>query len=56
MPYSETQGATLVNRMHDATGDTTCTPVVQIAKPGRELRWLGRVGPGGQPGEDPRRY
>jgi hypothetical protein len=40
-------GATLTNRMHDATGDTTFTPVVQVVEPGRELRWLGRVGPGG---------
>jgi hypothetical protein len=40
-------GATLVNRMHDATGDTTFTPVVQVADPGRELQWIGRVGPGG---------
>lgn len=40
-------GATLTNRMHDATGTTTFTPVVQVVRPGRELRWLGRVGPGG---------
>jgi hypothetical protein len=40
-------GATLTNRMHDATGDTTFTPVVQVVEPGRELRWIGRVGPGG---------
>ena len=40
-------GATLVNRMHDATGDTTFTPVVQVVNPGRELQWIGRVGPGG---------
>ena len=39
-------GATLVNRMHDATGDTTFTPVVQVVDPGRELQWIGRVGPG----------
>ena len=39
-------GATLTNRMHDATGNTTFTPVVQVVEPGRELRWLGRVGPG----------
>jgi hypothetical protein len=36
-------GATLTNRMHDASGDTTFTPVVES---GRELRWLGSVGPG----------
>ena len=40
-------GATLTNRMHDATGDTTFTPTVQVVDPGRELRWLGSVGPGG---------
>jgi hypothetical protein len=40
-------GATLTNRMHDATGNTTFTPVIQVVRPGRELRWLGRVGPGG---------
>jgi len=40
-------GAALTNRMHDATGDTTFTPTVLIAAPGRELRWIGRVGPGG---------
>jgi hypothetical protein len=38
--------ATLTNRMHDATGNTTFTPVVQVADPGRELQWIGRVGPG----------
>jgi hypothetical protein len=40
-------GATLTNRMHDATGTTTFTPVIQVVEPGRELRWIGRVGPGG---------
>jgi hypothetical protein len=40
-------GATLTNLMHDATGNTTFTPTVQVVEPGRELRWLGRVGPGG---------
>ena len=40
-------GATLTNRMHDATGDTTFTPTVEVVEPGRELRWIGRVGPGG---------
>ena len=40
-------GATLTNRMHDATGNTTFTPVVQVVDPGRELQWIGRVGPGG---------
>ncbi len=42
-----TPGATLVNRMHDATGNTTFTPVVQVIDPGRELQWIGQVGPGG---------
>ena len=41
-----TVGATLTNRMHDATGDTTFTPTIQVVEPGRELRWLGSVGPG----------
>ncbi len=40
-------GATLVNRMHDATGDTTFTPVLQAVDPGHELQWIGRIGPGG---------
>jgi hypothetical protein len=40
-------GATLTNVMHDATGNTTFTPTVQVIDPGRELRWTGRVGPGG---------
>jgi hypothetical protein len=40
-------GATLTNVMHDATGNTTFTPVVQVVRPGRELQWIGRVGPGG---------
>ena len=40
-------GATLTNRMHDATGDTTFTPTVLVVEPGRELRWIGRVGPRG---------
>jgi hypothetical protein len=39
-------GATLTNRMHDATGTTTFTPTVQVIEADRELRWLGRVGPG----------
>jgi hypothetical protein len=40
-------GATLTNVMHDATGNTTFTPTVLVVEPGRELRWIGRVGPGG---------
>ncbi len=33
--------------MHDATGNTTFTPTVLAVEPGHELRWIGRVGPGG---------
>jgi hypothetical protein len=40
-------GATLTNTMRDATGETTFTPTVLTAVPGRELRWLGKLGPGG---------
>ena len=40
-------GATLTNVMHDATGNTTFTPTVLVAEPGHELRWVGRVPPGG---------
>ena len=40
-------GDTLTNVMHDATGNTTFTPTVLVVQPARELRWLGRVGPGG---------
>ncbi|HEX7162572.1 MAG TPA: SRPBCC domain-containing protein [Trebonia sp.] len=40
-------GSTATNIMHDATGNTTFTPVVEVVQPGRELRWIGRVGPGG---------
>src|SRR5258708_6249669 len=40
-------GATLTNVMHDATGNTTFTPTVEVVAPGRELRRIGRVGPGG---------
>jgi hypothetical protein len=40
-------GAMLTNVMHDATGNTTFTPTVEVVSPGRELRWIGRVGPGG---------
>ncbi len=39
-------GATLTNTMRDATGETTFTPTVLTAIPGRELRWLGKLGPG----------
>jgi hypothetical protein len=40
-------GATLRNTMRDVTGETTFTPTVLVVNPGRELRWLGSVGPGG---------
>ncbi len=40
-------GATLTNVMHDASGNTTFTPTVQVVEPGHKLRWLGKVGPGG---------
>jgi hypothetical protein len=39
-------GATLTNTLRDATGETTFTPTVLTVTPGRELRWLGKVGPG----------
>jgi hypothetical protein len=42
-----TPGATMTNTMRDATGESTFTPTVLTADPGRELRWLGQVGPGG---------
>lgn len=40
-------GATLHNTMRDATGEMAFTPTVLTVTPGRELRWLGSVGPGG---------
>ncbi len=40
-------GDTLTCQMHDATGNTTFTPTVLVVDPDRELRWIGRVGPGG---------
>jgi hypothetical protein len=39
-------GSTLTNTMRDVTGETTFTPKVLTVTSGRELRWLGRVGPG----------
>lgn len=39
-------GARLRTNMHDAGADTVFTPEVQVADPGRELRWLGKLGPG----------
>ncbi|MFI5664019.1 SRPBCC family protein [Streptomyces sp. NPDC051684] len=38
--------ATLRLVLRDRTGDTTFTPTVLAADAGRELRWLGRIGPG----------
>ncbi|KFZ77194.1 hypothetical protein ED92_35555 [Amycolatopsis sp. MJM2582] len=40
------EGATLRNVLRDKTGDTTFTPTVLAVTPERELRWLGRIGPG----------
>ncbi len=41
------KGATLRNVLRDSGGDTTFTPTVLAADPGRELRWIGKIGPGG---------
>ncbi|MEU6844601.1 SRPBCC domain-containing protein [Streptomyces sp. NPDC046716] len=41
-----TEGARLRVVMHDDSGDSTFTPEVQKANPGKELRWLGKMGPG----------
>jgi len=32
--------------LHDATGDSAFTPTVLAARADRELRWIGRIGPG----------
>ncbi|MFI6121363.1 SRPBCC family protein [Streptomyces sp. NPDC051064] len=40
------KGARMRNVLHSGTGDTTFTPEILAAEPGRELRWLGRMGPG----------
>lgn len=40
------QGESLTVVMHDRAGDTTFTPTVLTADRGKELRWLGKVGPG----------
>ncbi|WP_328719426.1 SRPBCC domain-containing protein [Streptomyces sp. NBC_00247] len=40
------EGATLRTVMHDRTGDTVFTPELLTVEPGRELRWLGKTGPG----------
>lgn len=39
-------GATLRNVTHDRTGDTVFTPELLTVAPGKELRWLGKMGPG----------
>ncbi|ROQ67130.1 hypothetical protein EDD93_1548 [Streptomyces sp. 840.1] len=39
-------GATMRNRLTQPSGASTFTPEVLVAHPGRELRWLGKVGPG----------
>ncbi|MFF1919453.1 SRPBCC family protein [Streptomyces sp. NPDC058221] len=39
-------GATLRNVLHDRTGDMVFEPELLTVAPGRELRWLGKVGPG----------
>lgn len=40
------KGARMRIHLHDAGGDMTFTPEVLTARPGRELRWLGKAGPG----------
>ncbi|MFG3253665.1 SRPBCC family protein [Streptomyces sp. NPDC048172] len=40
------EGARMRIVLHDDSGDMTFTPQVQAAVPGKELRWLGRMGPG----------
>ncbi|MFB6959383.1 SRPBCC family protein [Streptomyces sp. NPDC056309] len=40
------QGATMRNRLEQKGETTTFTPTVLEASAGRELRWLGKVGPG----------
>ncbi|WLQ49024.1 SRPBCC domain-containing protein [Streptomyces poriferorum] len=40
------EGATLRNVMHDRTGDTVFSPELLTVDPGRELRWIGKMGPG----------
>ncbi|WP_434597738.1 SRPBCC family protein [Streptomyces sp. A5-4] len=39
-------GARLRNQMSHPSGETTFTPEVLAVDPGRELRWIGRLGPG----------
>ena len=41
------KGGKLRNVMRDASGDTTFTPEVLAVEPGRELRWVGKITPGG---------
>ncbi|MEV3858284.1 SRPBCC domain-containing protein [Streptomyces sp. NPDC050095] len=40
------EGARLKIVLHDSGGDSTFEPRVQVADAGRELRWLGKMGPG----------
>ncbi|MBO2447085.1 SRPBCC domain-containing protein [Actinomadura barringtoniae] len=40
------KGARLHIVMHDASGDSTFKPQVLTYAPGKELRWLGKIGPG----------
>lgn len=40
------EGATLRNVMHDRAGDTVFTPKLLTVDRGRELRWIGKMGPG----------
>jgi hypothetical protein len=43
-----TVGGTITNVMRDKSGkDSTFTPTVLAADPGRELRWIGKLGFGG---------
>ncbi|MEW2389151.1 SRPBCC domain-containing protein [Streptomyces venezuelae] len=40
------EGATMRNRMHDASGDTEFEPEIKEVERNAELRWLGKVPPG----------
>lgn len=39
-------GATMRNQLRQPSGTSTFDPEVLVARPGRELRWLGKLGPG----------
>ncbi|MEV6947380.1 SRPBCC domain-containing protein [Streptomyces sp. NPDC051172] len=39
-------GARMRNRLEQPSGTSTFNPEVLVARPGRELRWLGKLGPG----------